>query len=93
MDDPTHSELVDAHHALVDLADRRADALDTIARALDLDPATRARVTRDGDAGPVIAALAARGITAPERAPVSPPWTDAEAAAYRADLRARRGTR
>lgn len=75
---------------LVDLAESRADALRSVARALGLADAEVDRVALAGDAAPLLAALASRGIAPPPPTEV-PPLTDAEAEEYRRDLRARRG--
>ena len=75
---------------LVDLAESRADALRSVARALGLQPDVIDHVALTGDAAPLLAALADRGI-APAPPTDAPPFTDAEAADYRRDLRARRG--
>jgi hypothetical protein len=74
---------------LVDLAEARADALSDVARVLGLDDDTRTRLSLAGDAAPLLAALAARGIAPPSPTEV-PPLTDEEAEDYRRDLRARR---
>lgn len=75
---------------LVDLAEARADALSDVARVLGLDDDTRARLSLAGDAAPLLAALAARGIAPPPSPTEAPPLTDEEAEDYRRDLRARR---
>lgn len=80
----------DALARLVDLAEARADALSDVARALGIADEERTRLSLAGDAAPLLAALAARGIALPPLADV-PPLTDEEAGAYRRDLRARRG--
>lgn len=80
----------DALARLVDLAEARADALSDVARVLGLDDDTRTRLSLAGDAAPLLAALAARGIALPPPTE-APPLTDEEAEAYRRDLRARRG--